>query len=49
MILAGLWCSTEKPQMHMFLKPIVEMLVSLESKGQLISRKKKHKTAMLTH
>ena len=32
-ILAGLWCSTEKPPMQMFLKPIIEMLSKLESEG----------------
>ena len=33
MILAGLWCSTEKPPMRMFLKPIIEMPAKLESEG----------------
>ena len=36
MILAGLWCSSEKPPMQMFLKPIIEMLSKLESEGLYI-------------
>ena len=33
MILAGLWFGTKKPPMHMFLRPIFDMLSDLESKG----------------
>ena len=36
MFLAGLWCSTEKSPMQMFLKPIIEMLSKLESEGLYI-------------
>lgn len=33
MILAGVWVASEKPPMQLFLKPIVEMLSSLETQG----------------
>ena len=35
MLLAGLWCYTKKPPMHLFLKPIVDMLHKLESEGDV--------------
>ena len=33
MLLAGLWCATTKPPMHLFLKPVVDMLRNLETEG----------------
>ena len=33
MILAGLWCSTEKPPMQLFFKPIIDALCVLENEG----------------
>ena len=35
MILAGLWFNSKKPQMHMYLKPIFDMLLDLEKTGLL--------------
>jgi hypothetical protein len=35
MILAGLWFDSKKPPMHMYLKPIFEQLVDLETTGLL--------------
>lgn len=33
LLLAGLWCSNMKPNMQLYLKPVVGMLKDLESKG----------------
>lgn len=33
MLLAGLWCSTQKPNMQVLLKPVVESLIVLETEG----------------
>lgn len=36
MIVAGLWMSDQKPQMQTFLKPVVNELIELESKGNIL-------------
>ena len=33
MILTGLWCSRDKPVMNMYLKPLIESVNELYSKG----------------
>ena len=33
MLLAGLWCSNQKPPMLLYLRPIAAMLKMLECKG----------------
>ena len=38
MLMAGLWCSPDKPPMQLFLKPVVEMLRKLESEGSYIEK-----------
>ena len=36
MLLAGLWCSTQKPPSFSFLEPVISQLKDLEEKGMYL-------------